>query len=75
MNRENLFELAEKAGLGFVRHASEKDIEKFEKLAELAQVSRNDVLEEVAQAIDKMKNGGDMAASFAIFVRNMKDKK
>ena len=52
MNRENLFELAEKAGLGFVRHASEKDIEKFEKLTELAQVSRNDVLEEVAQEFE-----------------------
>lgn len=71
MNRENLFELAERAGLGFVRHASEKDIEKFEKLAGLVQVSRNDVLEEVAQAFDKMPFG-DTSASFAIFVRNMK---
>ena len=71
MNRENLFELAEKAGLGFVRHASEKDIEKFEKLAELAQVSRNDVLEEVAQAFDRMPFG-DTSASFARYVRDMK---
>ena len=74
MNRENLFELAEKAGLGFVRHASEKDIEKFEKLAELAQVSRNDVLEEVAQEFDKMPFG-DTAASFARYVRDMKNAK
>ena len=35
MTRDELFDLAEKAGLGFVRHASEKDIEKFEQLASL----------------------------------------
>ena len=35
MTREELFDLAEKAGLGFVRHASDKDIEKFEQLASL----------------------------------------
>lgn len=33
---------------------------------------RNDVLEEVAKEFDKMKSLGDTAASFAIFVRNMK---
>jgi hypothetical protein len=33
---------------------------------------RNDVLEEVAREFDKMKALGDTAASFAIFVRNMK---
>lgn len=35
MKREELFDLADKAGLGFIRHASEKDIEKFEQLAKL----------------------------------------
>lgn len=35
MKREEVFDLAEKAGLGFVRHASDKDIEKFEQLAKL----------------------------------------
>jgi hypothetical protein len=35
MKCEELFDLAEKAGLGFIRHASEKDIEKFEQLASL----------------------------------------
>ena len=35
MTRDELFDLAEKAGLGFIRHASEKDIEKFEQLASL----------------------------------------
>ena len=33
---------------------------------------RNQVLEEVAQEFDKMKNGGDTTASFAVFVREMK---
>ena len=33
---------------------------------------RNQVLEEVAQVFDKMKNGGDTTASFAVFVREMK---
>ena len=33
---------------------------------------RNRVLEEVAKEFDKMKVFGDTAASFAVFVRNMK---
>jgi len=33
---------------------------------------RNNVLEEVAKEFDKMKHFGDTAASFAIFVREMK---
>ena len=36
------------------------------------QPSRNDTLEEVAKEFDKMKVFGDTAASFAIFVREMK---
>ena len=34
--------------------------------------SRNDVLEEVAKEFDDMKVFGDTAASFAMFVREMK---
>ena len=68
MKKEELFVLAEKAGLGFVRHASEKDIEKFDQLAQL--IVQN-TLEEMAQKFDKMPFG-DTSASFAIFVRNMK---
>lgn len=34
---------------------------------------RNQVLEEVAQEFEKMKNGGDTTASFAVYVRNMKN--
>lgn len=33
---------------------------------------RNRTLEEVAKEFDKMKNFGDTAASFAVYVRNMK---
>ena len=35
-------------------------------------VARNDVLEEVAQEFEKMTALGDTAASFAVYVRNMK---
>jgi hypothetical protein len=33
---------------------------------------RNHTLDEVAKEFDKMKSLGDTAASFAVFVRNMK---
>lgn len=39
----------------------------------VAAKKRNDVLEEVAREFDKMKVFGDTAASFAIFVREMKN--
>ena len=35
MTRDELFDMAEKAGLGFIRHASDKDVNKFEQLAAL----------------------------------------
>jgi hypothetical protein len=35
LTHEELFNLADKVGLGFIRHASDKDIEKFEQLAKL----------------------------------------
>jgi len=41
------------------------------KVAEVNDLVRNDTLEEVAREFDKMPFG-DTAASFAIFVRNMK---
>jgi len=41
-------------------------------MATLRQVTRNETLEEVAREFDKMKSLGDTAASFAIYVRNMK---
>ena len=44
----------------------------FPKKDYIIPVSRNDVLEEVAQEFDKMKAFGDTAASFAAFVRDLK---
>ena len=35
MTHEEIFSLADKVGLGFIRHASDKDIEKFEGLIKL----------------------------------------
>ena len=35
MTRDELFEVAEKVGLGFIRHASDREIEKFESFAQL----------------------------------------
>ena len=43
-----------------------------EKILEVNNSNRNDVLEEVALEFDKMKAFGDTSASFAVFVRGMK---
>ena len=53
MKREELFDMAEKAGLGFVRHASDKDIEKFEQLASLiVQNFRKETLDTIDELFD-----------------------
>jgi len=39
---------------------------------ELVAELRNQTLEEVALEFDKMRNGGDTTAGFAIFIRRMK---
>ena len=39
---------------------------------EIEEMQRNEVLEEVALEFEKMRNGGDTVASFAIYVRSMK---
>ena len=43
-----------------------------EKILEVNNSNRNDVLEEVALEFDKMKAFGDTSASFAVFVRGLK---
>ena len=43
-----------------------------EKILEVNNLNRNDVLEEVAKEFDSMKAFGDTSASFAVFVRGMK---
>ena len=42
------------------------------QLSDEENIARNVVLEEIATAFDKMQNGGDTVASFAIYVRSMK---
>jgi hypothetical protein len=42
------------------------------QLSDVENIARNVVLEEIATAFDKMRNGGDTVASFAIYVRSMK---
>ena len=42
------------------------------QINEVSEKIRNDTLEEVAKEFDKMKNGGDTTASFAIYVRSLK---
>jgi hypothetical protein len=44
MKREELFSLADKVGLGFIRHASDKDIEKFEGLVKLVAFNEREAL-------------------------------
>ena len=39
---------------------------------EVTQKIRNDALEEIAQEFDKMKNFGNTAQSFAVYVRSLK---
>ena len=43
-----------------------------EKILEVNNLNRNDVLEEVAKEFDSMKAFGDTSASFAVFVRGLK---
>ena len=46
MNEEDVFSLAEKAGLGFVKHADPKDIVKFKRFAALvASAERERILD------------------------------
>lgn len=44
MKREDLFSLADKVGLGFIRHASDKDIEKFEGLVKLVAFNEREAI-------------------------------
>jgi hypothetical protein len=62
-----------------MKHDDDDDIQDYVDTAKermfsitFQQVVRNQTLEEVAREFDKMKVLGDTAASFAVFVRNMK---
>jgi hypothetical protein len=49
MTRDELFEVAEKVGLGFIRHASDKDIEKFETFAKLVAQHEREACADIAE--------------------------
>ena len=49
MTRDELFDLAEKAALGFIRHASDKDVNKFEQLAALVASAEREACAEVCK--------------------------
>jgi len=78
MTRDEVIEMAEHVKIGSKAHfgffiyptSGTKELGAFAEL--VAAKKRNDTLEEVAQEFDKMKVFGDTAASFAIFVREMK---
>ena len=50
MTRDELFDLAEKAGLGFIRHASDKDVNKFEQLAALVASSEREACAKIVES-------------------------
>ena len=50
MTRDELFDLAEKAGLGFIRHASDKDVNKFEQLADLVASSEREACAKIVES-------------------------
>jgi hypothetical protein len=53
MTREELFSLADKVGLGFIRHASDKDIEKFEGLVKLVAFNEREACAKVCDSLEE----------------------
>lgn len=49
MTRDEVFALADKVGLGFIRHASDKDIEKFEGLVKLVAFNEREACADIAE--------------------------
>ena len=60
MTRDELFEVAEKVGLGFIRHASDKDVNKFEQLAALVASAEREECAKVCE--DSVEYAGDTLA-------------
>ena len=54
MTHEELFSLADKVGLGFIRHASDKDIEKFEGLVKLVEQRERKKYEDIITSMAKL---------------------
>jgi hypothetical protein len=64
MTHEELFSLADKVGLGFIRHASDKDIEKFEGLVKLVAFNEREAIAQMVESwllheyVEKIRNRG-----------------
>jgi hypothetical protein len=54
MTRDELFDYAEKAGLGFIRHTTEKDIEKFENFANVVASAEREKLKGQIETLGAM---------------------
>jgi hypothetical protein len=54
MTRDELFEVADKVGLGFIRHASDKDIEKFESFANVVASAEREKLKGQIETLSAM---------------------
>ena len=54
MTRDELFEVAEKVGLGFIKHASDREIEKFEGLVKLVAEAEREKLKGQIETLSAM---------------------
>jgi hypothetical protein len=54
MTRDELFDLAEKAGLGFIRHTTERDIKKFEGFANVVASAEREKLKGQIETLSAM---------------------
>lgn len=53
MNEEDVFNLANKAGLGFVKHADPKDVAKFQRFAALVASAEREACAEIADKLPR----------------------
>jgi len=51
MDKEELFSLADKVGLGFIKHASAKDIDKFKQFAALITSAEREACAKMCDAL------------------------
>ena len=68
MTRDELYDVAEKVGLGFIRRASDKDVNKFEQLAALVASAEREACAKVCEDLDAW-NMDDPASTAAKAIR------
>ena len=54
MTRDELYDVAEKVGLGFIKHASDREIEKFEGLVKLVAEAEREKLKGQIETLSAM---------------------